>query len=159
MGEKMSSSSRFLLGFGVLILVIVAISVIIAVIGSNQPVKILPENSPEGTVQRFLTAVRDRDYTKAYDFLAPQAGTDKTNTLDQWVSSTQNSRNSTSSWTASIVKSTVNDDNASVDVVIEVFRPNGPLNDPVSSNNVTFLLQKAGDVWLIQQPIDLWWLY
>lgn len=155
----MSSSSRFLLGFGILILVIVAISVIIAVIGSNQPVKILPENSPEGTVQRFLTAVRDRDYTKAYDFLAPQAGTDKTNTLDQWVSSTQNSRNSTSSWTASIVKSTVNDDNASVDVVIEVFRPNGPLTDPVNSNNVTFLLQKAGDGWLIQQPIDLWWLY
>lgn len=155
----MSSSNRFLLGFGILILVIVAAAVVIAVIGSNQPVKVLPANSPEGTVQRFLTAVRDRDYTKAYDFLAPQAGTDKTNTLQQWVSSTQYSRNSTSSWTASIEKSTVYGDNASVDVVIEVFRPNGPLTDPVSSNHVSFLLQKAGDGWLIQQPVDLWWLY
>lgn len=154
----MSSSSRFLLGFGVLILVIVAISVIIAVIGSNQPVKILPENSPEGTVQRFLTAVRDRDYTKAYDFLAAQTGTDKVNTLEQWVQSTQYSRDSTSSWKASIVKSTINGDNSSVEVAIDVFRPNGPLADPVSSNHITFLLQKAGDRWLIEQPVDLWWL-
>ncbi|MGA2368940.1 MAG: hypothetical protein ABSF74_10280 [Dehalococcoidia bacterium] len=155
----MSNSSRFLLGFGILILVIVAAAVIIAVTGSNQPIKILPENSPEGTVQRFLTAVKDRDYTKAYDFLAPQTGTDKVNTLDQWVQSTQYSRNTTSSWKASIVKSTITDDNATVEVAIDVFRPNGPFADPVSSNHITYLLQKVGDRWLIEQPVDLWWLY
>lgn len=155
----MSNSRRFLLGFGISILVIVAVAVIIAIIGSNQPVKMLPENSPEGTVQRFLTAVKDRDYTKAYDFLAPQTGTDKVNTLDQWVRSTQYSRDTTSSWKASIVKSTITDDNASVEVAIDVFRPNGPFADPVSSNHITFLLQKAGDLWLIEQPVDLWWLY
>ncbi|MGA9048861.1 MAG: hypothetical protein WB588_07705 [Dehalococcoidia bacterium] len=155
----MSSSNRFLLGFGILILVIVAAAVVIAVIGSNQPVKVLPENTPEGTVQRFLTAIKDQDYTVAEALVAPPSETDKYNDLDQWVKSRQSAGSTNSSWKASIVKSTVKGDSATVQVAADVFRPGGLLSDPVSTSQVTFSLHKSGDAWLIDQPVDLWWLY
>ncbi len=68
----MKTSNRFLLGFGIIIAAIVVLAVTLAVTGGNEQVKLLPETSPEGTVQRFLLAVKDHDYLKAYGFLAPQ---------------------------------------------------------------------------------------
>ena len=104
----MKASSRFLLGFGIFILVIVATAVTIALVGGNEQVKLLPENSPEGTVQRFLMAVKDQDYTKAYGYLYLTSDQLKYNSYDTWIQSTQSSRNS-SSWKAgSSVRATQN---------------------------------------------------
>ena len=154
----MKTSSRFLLGFGIFILVIVAAAVTIALVGGNEQIKLLPENSPEGTVQRFLTAVKDQDYTKAYGYLHLTSDQLKYNSYDNWIQSTQSSRNA-SSWKASIVKSTVRENDATVDVAIEVFRPEGPLSNPVSTNQVTFILRNENGKWLINSPADLYWLY
>jgi len=154
----MKASSRFLLGFGIFILVIVATAVTIALVGGNEQVKLLPENSPEGTVQRFLMAVKDQDYTKAYGYLYLTSDQLKYNSYDTWIQSTQSSRNS-SSWKASIVKSTVRENDATVDVAVEVFRPEGPLANPVSTNQVTFILRNENGKWLINSPADLYWLY
>lgn len=154
----MKSSNRFLLIFGIVIAVVVGLAVTLAVIGSNEQVKMLPETSPEGTVQRFLTAVKDQDYLKAYGFLAPQTEQVKGETYENWIRSTQTSRDA-SSWKASILKSTVRDNSATVEVAVDVFRPDGPLGNPVNTNRVTFILQKEGDRWLISQPADIWWLY
>jgi hypothetical protein len=154
----MKTSNRFLLGFGIVIMAIVAISVTLAVTGGNEQVKLLPETSPEGIVQRFLMAVKDQDYLKAYSFLAPQSEQIKGDSYENWVRSTQSPRD-ISSWKASILKSTVRDNNATVEVAIDVFRLEGPLANPINTNRVTFLLQKEGDRWLINQPVDIWWLY
>jgi hypothetical protein len=154
----MKTSNRFLLGFGIIIVAIVAIAVTLAVTGGNEPVKLLPETSPEGTAQRFLMAVKDQDYLKAYSFLAPQSEQIKGDSYENWVRSTQSSRDM-SSWKASIVKSTVRDNDATVEVAVDVFRPDGPLANPVNTNRVTFLLQKEDGKWLINQPVDIWWLY
>ncbi len=61
----MKTSSRFLIIFGIIITAIVAIAVTLAVTGGNEQVKLLPETSPEGIVQRFLMAVKDLDYVVA----------------------------------------------------------------------------------------------
>jgi hypothetical protein len=154
----MKTSNRFLLGFGIIILAIVGIAVILAVTGGNEQVKLLPETSPEGTVQRFLLAVKDHDYQKAYGFLAPQPEPVKGDTYENWVRSVQNPRD-TSSWKASILKSTVRDNDATVEVAVDIIRPEGPLMNPVNTNQVTFMLQKQEGRWLISQPADIWWLY
>jgi len=154
----MKTSSRFLLGFGIIIVAIVAVAVILAVAGGNEQVKLLPETSPEGTVQRFLMAVKDQDYLKAYSFLAPQPEQVKGDTYEIWIRSVQSPRD-TSSWKASILKSTVRDTNATVEVAVDVLRPDGPLANPVNTNRVTFMLQKQDGRWLISQPADIWWLY
>ena len=154
----MKTSSRFLLVFGSIIVAIVAIAVILAATGSNEQVKLLPETSPEGTVQRFLMAVKEHDYQKAYGFLAPQPDPVKGDTYENWVRSVQNPRE-TSSWKASILKSTVRDNDATVEVAVDIIRPEGPLMNPVNTNQVTFMLQKQEGKWLISQPADIWWLY
>ena len=154
----MKSSSRFLLVFGIIIVAIIGVAVALAVTGGNEPVKLLRENSPEGTVQRFLMAIKDHDYLKAYGFLAPQPELNKGDSYENWVRSLQSSRD-TSSWKAGILKSTVRDDNATVEVVVDVLRPEGPIVNPVTTNQVTFMLQKQDGRWLINQPADIWWLY
>jgi hypothetical protein len=155
----MKTSSRFLLGFGIFIAVIVVAAVVISVIGSNGPVKMLPADSPEGTVQRFLLAVQERDYVKAFTYLSPPAdsGYPKDN-YDNWVSSMQSNRN-LSSWKASIVKSTARDKDATVEVAVDVFRSGGLFGDPVNTNYITFVLQMENGKWLIKSPVDMYWLY
>ena len=154
----MKSSNRFLLGFGIFVLVFVVIAVLISIISINDQVKLLPEDTAEGTVQRFLLAVKDQDYEKAYGFLSLQSEEVKGNPFDNWIRSAQ-SPGDMSSWKAGIVKSTVRDGNATVEVGIDVFRPNRPFSDPVNTNRITFLLQKEDGMWKIIQPVDLWWLY
>jgi hypothetical protein len=155
----MKTSSRFLLGFGIFIAVIVVAAVVVSVIGSNAPVKMLPENSPEGAVQQYLMAVQGRDYVKAYSYLSPAADSGyKKDTYDNWVSSMQSNRN-LSSWKASIVKSTARDNDATVEVTVDVFRSGGLFSDPVNSNYITFVLQMENGKWLIKSPVDLYWLY
>jgi hypothetical protein len=136
----------------------VAVAVTLALAGGNEPVKLLPEDSAEGVVQRFLIAVKDQDYVKAYTFLYPQSEYFKTSTYDNWVRSMQSMRGD-SSWKASIVKSTIRENDATVDVSVDVFRPGGPLSNPVNTNRVTFLLQKENGKWMINSPVDLYWLY
>jgi hypothetical protein len=154
----MKTSGRFLLGFGIVIVVVVAVAITLALIGGNEPVKLLPEDSPEGTVQRFLMAVKEQDYVKAYTYISPQSEYVKTSPYDNWIRSMQSMR-SNSSWKASIVKSTVRENNATVDVAVDVFRPEGPLTNPVNTNRVTFVLQKENSRWMINSPVDLYWLY
>jgi hypothetical protein len=103
-------------------------------------------------------AVKDHDYLKAYGYLAPQPEQVKGDSYENWVRSLQSSRD-TSSWKASILKSTVSDNIATVEVAVDVLRSEGPLANPVTTNRVTFMLQKEGGMWLINQPADIWWLY
>jgi hypothetical protein len=154
----MKNSSRFLLGFGIFIILVVAVAVTIVLVSGNQQVKLLPEDSPEGTVQRFLMAVKDQDFTKAYGYLYPQSDQLKGNPYDNWVRSAQSYRDS-STWKASIVKSTVRENDATVEVAVDVFRAEGPLSNPVNTNRITFLLQKDNGKWMINSPVDLYWLY
>ncbi len=158
----MKPSSRMLIGFGSAIAILIIVTVVLVLtLGQGSSVS-LPENTPQGTIQRYLQAVQNKDYTTAYNFLAPPTSTPDitrgpVQTFEFYVMSAQNAANNT--WKANLGKVTETGTTANVEVTVEVFRPEGPFGNPVNTHNVTFFLKKAGTGWLITSPLDLYWLY
>ncbi len=153
----MRSSRRWLLAFGLTIGVLVIVTMALVLTTSSlgdEP--LLPENTPEGTVQRFLLAVRDEDYLAADSYLSP--------TIDDKIAYDLRRPQPVGSgdgpgWKATLGKSIVRDDEATVDVTVDVFRPRGPFESSVRTHQVTFFLKKEGASWKITSPVNLWWLY
>ncbi|MDA1215982.1 MAG: hypothetical protein O2812_03825 [Chloroflexi bacterium] len=67
-----STSSRWLIGAGAVIAVLVVASVLVAVLGGSGETTAFPENTPEGVVQRYLQAVQDRESQTAFDYLGAE---------------------------------------------------------------------------------------
>ncbi len=152
------SSRRWLFGFG-LAIVVLAIVTIVLVLTTGAPADkpLLPEDTPEGTVQRFILAIRDKDYLTAESYLAPIAPDDKTP-----YDLRQNQIYGTGEgpgWKATLGKSSVRGNEATVDIAVSVFRPSGPFENSVNTYQVTFFLTKTATSWKITSPLNLWWLY
>lgn len=156
----MKSVKRLLLGIGIAIAALAVIAVVLVFTQKN--VTLLPEDTPQGTVQRFLIAVQDKDYPKAYGYLQITENNVKL-TYDDWVRFDIPSMSSTSqsAWKATLGQTTISGSNASVEVFVDTFRPNG--NGPFGSSTYTQLIQfqltKAGNSWLITTRPPLYWLY
>jgi len=150
-------SSRWLLIFGAAIgvLVIVAI-VLVFTMGRPGGAPLLPEDTPQGTVQRYFLALQAEDYVTAYSYLSPPPSAKLT--YDDWVRSIYTPTEK-SEWKVTLGKKAVSDSEATVDVVIDVFRPGGPFDNPVSTQRVTFFLKQEGTSWKITSPWDVWWLF
>jgi hypothetical protein len=160
----MKPSSRMLIGFGSAIAVLIVITVVLVLVLGQSGSPSLPENTPQGTVQRYLQAVQDKDYAKAYNYLAPQSTPTPDGikpippqTFEYFVMSAQNTANIT--WKANLGKVTQTGNTASVEIIVDVFRAQGPFGSPINSHNLTFFLQKNGANWLITAPTDLYWIY
>jgi hypothetical protein len=161
------SSNKVLIGFAIGIAALVIVTVVLVVTLGQRNAPLLSENTPQGTVQRYLQDIQNKDYAAAYQYIAPvptPADTSKVPPeafpappFDSWLMSAQNTANFT--WKASLGNTQITGDSASVELLAEVFRPSGPFGDPVHTNNVTFFLKKTGNVWLITSPKDLYWLY
>ena len=153
----MRSSSRLLLAFGVAIgvLVIVAIVLVLTMV-SKEPSPSLPEDTPEGTVERYLLALENEDYLKAYSYVSPTS--DSKITYESWRGSFSTSRERPG-WKATLGKSSVLGDAATVDVTIDVFSPSRPFANPVRTQHYTFQLKKEGSSWSITNPVWLWFFY
>lgn len=55
-------------------------------------------------------------------------------------------------------ESVVNGNEATVDVVVDVFSPGVPFENPVRTNHTIFSLEKAETSWKITSPTYVWWL-
>ncbi len=155
----MRSSRRWLLTFGLAIgILVIAIVALVLITASPEDAPLLPEDTPEGTVQRFLLAVRDEDYLVAESYLSPTIDVD-----DKIAYDLRRNRavgpGGGAGWKATLGKSVVRDDEATVDVMVDVFRPRGPFENSVSTYRITFFLKKEGASWKITSPVNLWWLY
>lgn len=157
----MKSSSRLLLASGVTIgvLVIAAIVLVFTLAGKGGGL-LLPEDTPEGTVQRYFLALEAEDYQKAYSYLSPSAIAEQKyyNSYEKW-SQAFSQRRQTDAWKATLEKSTVTGNEATVDVIVDVFTPSGPFDDPVHSRRYTFRLKKEGTFWSITAPVYPLYLY
>ncbi len=153
----MRLSRRWLLIFGLAIGALV-IGTVVLVLTTTSPADkpLLAADTPEGTVQRFLLAVRDEDYLEAESYLSIPVD-------DKIVYDLGRNRitgtGEGSGWKATLGKSTVRDDEATVNVTVAVFRPSGPFENSVRTHQVTFFLEKEGASWMITSPVNLWWLY
>ena len=152
----MKSSSRWLLAFGATIGVLVIVAIVLVLTIPTQETRLFPEDTPEGTVQRYFLALQAEDYVKAYSYLSPPP-TEKY-PYEEWRSPLIRSEEKPG-WKVSLGKSAVSDSEATVDVVVDIFRPGGPFENPVSTQRVTFFLKKEGTSWKITSPWDVWWLF
>ena len=156
----MKTSNRTLVGFGIGIAALVIITIILVLTLGRSNQTLLPENTPQGVVQRYLQAVQEKNYQVAYNYLTPadpKIPNGPFQSYDNWVMSTQNSNNST--WKANLGSVNTNGYNATVEITIDIFRPVGPFGNPVNTNTMTFVLKKTGANWMIISPTDLYWLY
>ncbi len=67
----MKTSSRWLLIFGVTIGVLVIAAVVLVLTMPTPETRLLPEDTPEGIVQRYFLALEAEDYVTAYSYLSP----------------------------------------------------------------------------------------
>jgi hypothetical protein len=159
----MKTSRRTLIGFGAGIAALVILTIILVLTLGQHKAPLLSEDTPAGAVQRYLLAVQARDYPAAFSYLAPQEtalpvnGKTSFQTYDEWLMSTQNSGKST--WKATLGSVNITGSSASVEVMIDIFRTEGPLGNPISTNTLIFMLKNSGEKWLILSPADLYWLY
>ena len=152
----MRSSRRWLLIFGLAIGILTTVVVVLVLTLPSVGVSLLPEDTPEGTVQRFFLALEAEDYAKAYSYLSPSAR--KETPYEQW-SRPYVGPQERPGWKATLGKSVVKGDEATVDVVVSVFRPRGPFQDPVRTRHITFTLKKEEASWAITSRFYVGWLY
>lgn len=152
----MKSSSRWLLAFGVAVGVLVIVAIVLVLTIPAQEVQLFPEDTPEGTVQRYFLALQAEDYVTAYSYLIPPPN--EKNPYEQWRSPLISSGEKPE-WKVTLGKSAVKDSEATVDVVVDIFRPSGPFDNPVRTQHVTFFLKEEGTSWKISSPWDVWWLF
>lgn len=155
----MSSSRRWLVIFSAAIGILVLVTVALVLINRGGEVPLQPENTPQGTVQRYLLAIKDKDYRTAYNYLSDvQSG--KPLTYDDWVRSVPfNPASNQTVWKASLGKTTVTSQEATVEIFVDVFRPGGPFEDPLRTQNIVFQLSKVDGKWLITSPNYIYWIY
>ncbi len=162
-GGQVKPSSRILIIFGVVLVLLVVITVVLVLALGQRSVPLLPENTPEGTIQRYLQAVQDRDYQKAYGFLTVSPlptgipGGSNLPDYDFWLRSAEHAN--TLSWRVILGNSWIRGNNATVDITAEVFSFQGPFSNPVRRINMTFSLIRKDSLWLITSPLDMWWIY
>lgn len=153
----MKSSSRWLYLFGIAIgVLVIATVVLVLTIGSPSDESLLSEDTPEGTVQRFLLALRDGDYLAAEDYLSPS---DDDRTELKFLRNRALDSSESPGWKATLGNTIIKDDEASVGVIIDIFRPRGPFENAVNTQQTTFFLIKEDDSWKITSPVNIWWLY
>jgi hypothetical protein len=143
---------RFLLGILIGIGVLVALALALFFIRKDNTMTYGPEDTPEGVVRNYVVAVFQRDYEKAYSYLADKK--DKP-TLEQFRES--------------FLQNYVNPDNTGVDIgeteisgdqaFVTVYIQYGS-GDPFSSGNRNeerAVLVKQDGQWKIKQmPFNFW---
>ena len=86
------------------VLVIVTVSLVLSTKGDK--IVLLPEDTPQGIVQRYLMAVQDKDYQQAYNYLSFDTSGEIT-TYDDWLSSVALPQTSNqTAWEATLGKTT-----------------------------------------------------
>ena len=138
MSEKHARPDRTL----VVILAIIAALVIVAlaVVFSRGAPAQLDQATPEGTVQRYATAVLAGDEAAAALYLS-QAALDSCGRMDS--SSTDNTR-------ISLVSTTVRDDTADVKIAITTSYGSGPFGSSDYETDGVVELVKADGAWRIE---------
>jgi hypothetical protein len=153
----MKPSNRLLALFAGAIGLLALMTLLLVLIGGNKPVNMLPENSPEGIVQRYLLAIDNGNYPLAFSYISLPPD-DKT-TYDIWLQSF-NRPTERPAYKATLGQSIITGDEATVEVVVDVFRSgSGPFSNPVNSNRVSFFLKNINGVWKITSPTYVWWIY
>lgn len=153
----MKSSSRTLLIFGAIIGLLVVVTIILVLTIPQGVSPLLPPDTPEGVVQRYILAIEAGDYLTANSYLSLPAVTDGKTPYPPLLPPV--GPTGLSDHRVTLGKSVISGDQATVEVTVEVFQASGPFANPVRSNQVTFFLKRDGGSWKVTSPMDVWFLY
>ena len=122
--------------------------VVVALVTTRGEADLLPEDSPEGVVQRFLLALEDKEYREAYGYLS--AGTTNGCTLEDFArqASYQEVRDSH----MTLEDTQRFDDTAVVTARVTVFDPDIPFGASEYSYDRTFDLTLEDGQWRLAWP-------
>ena len=151
----MRAPTRFLVVSGVAIGVPVVLAVVLVLtVGDGGSTTLLPEDTPEGVVQRYLLAIEAEDYEEAYSYLSSTAREELLHW--SWINSGDLYQEQPA-WNATLGESWVFVNVATVEVTFTIFQSRGLFNS-IHTYHVTFRLNKEGDSWGITEPTNLWFL-
>jgi hypothetical protein len=149
----MKSSNRFLLGFGIAITILVVITITLVLVNPGS-ITLLPENTPQGSVQRFLLAIENHDLPKAYSYLNVIIGGKKLTYNDWMQSMSPRLQLSSLAWKASFGEINISGNVANVEVIIDIFQTGFPL-----AQTENYELHLINSRWLITSYPLLYWFY
>jgi hypothetical protein len=155
---EMGSSRRWLLIFAIIIGVFVISTVTLVLFSEGNKITLLPEDSPQGTVQRYLIAIQEKDYQKAFSYLSFSPA-DKITTYNDWLMMVGPQASTQAVWKATLGKITLNGNNAQVEVTIDTARPGGLFGNSQTSQLIIFQLAKTANSWGITSPTYVSWIY
>ena len=155
----MNSSRRWLIIFAVVIVVLILATVLVVLLTKDNEIDLLPEDTPQGIVQRYLIAVQDRDYREAFGFLYFDPS-EEIDSYEEWIRKIGAPGISDGpTWKAILGETVENGDIATVQVIIETLRPGGPFDNPVRSRERNFQLKRIDGQWSIISPTNTYWIY
>ncbi|MFA6772004.1 MAG: hypothetical protein WCS74_05090 [Dehalococcoidales bacterium] len=156
----MDASRRTLIIFGTILgLLVIAVTALVFLTNIDD-IDLMAEDSPEGTVQRYLIAIHENRYQDAFSFLkfSPEEEIDS---YQDWLNRSVGwpDPNVGRTWKATLGTAEVNTDKAVVGVIIDTFRPGGLFEDPINRQDILFSLQKDAGKWFITSPVHIYWIY
>jgi hypothetical protein len=156
----MDTPRRWLIVFGSIIAALVVATVGLVLFTGNGQADMLPEDTPQGIVQRYLLALQQQDYPQAYDYLVFDPG-EGIKSYEDWLrfSAGYPTPGGQRTWKATLGDIIEDGSTASVNVYIDTFRPSGPFEDPVNRQDMVFQLTRTPAGWRITSPIYVYWNY
>jgi hypothetical protein len=141
-------SRVWLIGVAAFVLALVVAGLVVALVTTRGGVDLLPADSPEGTVQRYLLALEDEDYPKAYDYLA--AGSKDACSFDEFLRQTSYGEVRDSHMTLDDTR--IFDGSAVVTATVIVFEPSLPFGASEHTYDRTFQLSLEDGQWRLTGP-------
>ena len=142
----MSKSTRWLVGVAVAVVLAVVVSIAAALVGGEG--RLYEAETPEGTVQRYLRAVADRDAEAARQYLAPAVLED---CEDDFLRG-QLRNVGQQDFRASLLQTRQVGEGTEVRVRITERYGNAPFDSNEFSHDEIFMLEQHDGRWAIEEP-------
>ena len=155
-----SSSSKWLVGGGLVILALIIASVGVGLLNRPQSADLLPQGTPGGTVHRFLLAIEQGETRQAYQYLS--ADLQEKCTFEHFRDATRrfdrrDSRGGRDTRIALESEQTL-DDAIEVRVRITEFNVSAPFDVSERSYTQDFLLEEIDSAWqFVNEPWPMTW--
>ena len=139
-------SKAWLIGVTVFVVALAVAGIVVALVTRSGD--LLPADSPEGVVQRYLRAMQDRDYDVAYGYLS--ASSQLSCSLDEFLREASYREVRDSHMTLEDTRRL--DGTAVVSARVTVFDPGVPFGSSEYSYEQTFQLKLENGAWRVTWP-------
>ena len=155
-----SSSSKWLVGGGLVILALIITSVVVGLLNRPQSVPMLPEGTPGAAVQQYLMAIEAGQARQAYDYLS--ADLQEKCTLEHFRDTTRHfdrrDRNDGRDTRITLENERPIDDAIEVRIRITEFNVSAPFDVNEYSYTQDYLLEELDGTWqFVDEPWPMTW--